>query len=77
MEQVLLSTPARGGVLHLGTVDDLEPTRTDQTLLERLYQWPPAPRRSLADRLSNQPRRRNRPAVTTPQAPDQGRSVVQ
>ena len=76
VEQVPLSTPARGGVLHLGTVDDLEPARTDQTLLERLYQWPPAPRRSLAERLSNQPRRRNRPAAT-PRAPDQGRSVVQ
>jgi hypothetical protein len=72
--------PARGGVLHLGTADDLEPARTDQTLLERLHQWPPAwppaPRRSLAERLSNQPRRRNRPAAT-PRAADQGRSVVQ
>jgi len=35
VEQVLLSTPARGGVLHLGTVDDLKPTRTDQTLIRK------------------------------------------
>ena len=77
VEQVPLSTPARGGVLHLGTVDDLEPARTDQTLLERLHQWPPAPRHSLADRLSNQPRHRNRPAATAPRVPDQGWSVVQ
>jgi hypothetical protein len=71
-----LGTPARGGVLHLGTSDDIEPARTDHTLLERLHQWPPVPRRSLAERLSNQPRRRNRPAATS-RLPDQGRSAVQ
>jgi hypothetical protein len=74
--QGLLGTPARGGVLHLGTSDDVEPARTNHTLLERLHQWPPAPRRSLAEGLSNQPRHRNRPAAA-PRLPDQGRSAVQ
>jgi hypothetical protein len=71
-----LGTPARGGVLHLGTADEIEPARTEHTLLERLHQWPPAPRCSLAERLSNQPRRQNCPA-TAPRLPDQGRSAVQ
>jgi len=77
VEQVPLSMPARGGVLHLGTADDLEPARTDQTLLRRLHQWPPAPWHNLAERLSNQPHHHNHTAAATPRSADQGWSVVQ